>query len=465
MTTLDAARVPHPAPVRATRAHADQLVRTASTALLGGALLLVTTWWASDGGVTALGAWSTALTSVGQWTGLVASVLLLVQVLLMARLPLVEGSWGQDRLVHLHRWVGFSSFTLMLVHIVLITWGYAAGRLLETPGMFWQLVVDSPGMLLAAAGTVALVMVVVTSLRAARRRLRYESWHLMHLYAYLGVGLALPHQLWTGASFTSSPGRTLFWWSAWGTTAVAVLVWRVLLPLVRTLRHELVVAGVVHEAPDVVTVHLTGRHLHRMRVSPGQYFNWRFLDREGWTRANPYSISSAPDGRHLRVTIKHAGDGSSAASRLVPGSRVAVEGPYGRLTPRVRTRRKVALIGAGVGITPLRSLAEGLDYAPGEAVLLHRWTTEPLFAGELAHLGATRGLQVVDLPGRRRHPDSWLGDAPLADDTTLLHHWVPDLAERDVWVCGPGPWADAVRRSCLALGVPARRIHVESFGW
>lgn len=465
MTTLDAARVPHPAPVRATRAHADRLVRTASTALLGGALLLVTTWWASDGGVTALGAWSTALTSVGQWTGLVASVLLLVQVLLMARLPLLEASWGQDRLVHLHRWVGFSSFTLMLAHIVLVTWGYAAGRLLETPGMLWQLVVDSPGMLLAAAGTVALLMVVVTSLRAARRRLRYESWHLMHLYAYLGVGLALPHQLWTGASFTSSPGRTLFWWSAWGTTAAAVLVWRVLLPLVRTLRHELVVAGVVHEAPDVVTVHLTGRHLHRMRVSPGQYFNWRFLDREGWTRANPYSISAAPDGRHLRVTIKHAGDGSSAASRLVPGSRVAVEGPYGRLTPRVRTRRKVALIGAGVGITPLRSLAEGMDYGPGEAVLLHRWTSEPLFAGELAHLAATRGLQVVDLPGRRRHPESWLGDAPLVDDTTLLHGWVPDLAERDVWVCGPAPWADAVRRSCLALGVPARRIHVESFGW
>ena len=180
---------------RSTRAHADLLVRTASTALLGGALLLVTTWWASDGGLAALGSWATALTSVGQWTGLVASVLLLVQVLLMARLPLVERSWGQDRLVHLHRWIGFSSFTLMLAHIVLITWGYAAGQLLQTPAMLWQLIVDSPGMLLAAAGTLALVMVVVTSLRAARRRLRYESWHLMHLYAYLGVGLALPHQL------------------------------------------------------------------------------------------------------------------------------------------------------------------------------------------------------------------------------------------------------------------------------
>ena len=61
------------------------------------------------------------------------------------------------------------------------------------------------------AGTVCLVMVVVTSVRAARSRLRYESWHLLHLYAYLGVGLALPHQLWTGQEFLASPAATVFW--------------------------------------------------------------------------------------------------------------------------------------------------------------------------------------------------------------------------------------------------------------
>ena len=70
-------------------------------------------------------------------------------------------------------------------------------------------------MLLALAGTACLVMTVVTSVRAARARLRHESWHLLHLYAYLGVGLALPHQLWTGQEFLLSPGRTVFWWSMW----------------------------------------------------------------------------------------------------------------------------------------------------------------------------------------------------------------------------------------------------------
>ena len=62
-------------------------------------------------------------------------------------------------------------------------------------------------------------MVVVTSVKAARRRLRYESWHLLHLYAYLGVGLALPHQLWTGQEFLHSPAATLYWWTLWAAAA------------------------------------------------------------------------------------------------------------------------------------------------------------------------------------------------------------------------------------------------------
>ena len=81
-------------------------------------------------------------------------------------------------------------------------------------------------MLLAVAGTAALVMVVVTSVKRARRRLRYESWHLIHLYGYLGAGLALPHQLWTGADFLSSPAATVFWWALYGVCAGSVLVFR-----------------------------------------------------------------------------------------------------------------------------------------------------------------------------------------------------------------------------------------------
>ena len=452
-------------PTPGSPARFDAAVRLGSAVLLWAGLLLVAYWWAAGGGLQDLLGWTTALDSTGRLAGLIASVLLLAQVVLMARVPTVERAFGQDRLARLHRLVGFTSFTLMLAHIGVITWGYAGGRLRQTVATLWTLTVDYPGMLLALAGTCCLVMVVVTSIRAARRRLRYESWHLLHLYAYLGVFLALPHQLWTGQEFLASTARTVFWWSAWIATAGAVLIWRVALPLLRSARYGLRVAGVVVEAPGVVSVHLTGRD-RGLRPEAGQFFTFRFLSGRGWMRAHPYSLSAEPAGGGLRFTAKVVGDGSGALVHLRPGTRVLVEGPYGRLTERARTRRPVALIGAGVGITPLRALAESLDYAPGEAVLIHRFTDRPLFPAEFRSLSRARGLRVVQLPGHRRSPYSWLGDGvPPVDDVAALNLLVPGIGEHEVFICGPESWAADVARSARAAGVPAEHIHSESFGW
>ena len=451
------------------RSRADAAVRLGGAAVLWLGLLLVTYWWVGGRGLQDLGGWATGLDSVGRLAGLLASVLLLTQVALMARVPVLESAFGQDRLARLHRLVGFTSFNLMVGHVVAITWGYAAGELTDTPSTLWDLTLHYPGMLLAVAGTACLCLVVGTSIRAARRRTRYESWHLLHLYAYLGVGLALPHQLWTGQELVSSPGRTFFWWSAWASVAGAVLLWRVALPVWRNLRHELRVDSVVTEAPGIVSVRLTGRSLDRLPVEAGQFFSFRFLGRPGWSRANPYSLSAAPDGRSLRITVQEVGDGSADLSSLRSGTRVLVEGPYGRLSARSRTRRKVALVGAGVGMTPLRALAEGLAYAPGDAVLLQRHTQQPLFVDELATLARTRGLRVLRLPGRRRSDDSWLGDGidglGAVSDLDALRYWVPDLAERDVFVCGPEAWAGLVLADLTSAGLTSDQIHLETFAW
>src|SRR5664279_4031691 len=65
------------------------------------------------------------IVALGRLTGLLAADLLLIQVLLMARIPWVEQVWGQDELTRRHRLVGFTSFWLMCVHVVLVTLGYA----------------------------------------------------------------------------------------------------------------------------------------------------------------------------------------------------------------------------------------------------------------------------------------------------------------------------------------------------
>jgi predicted ferric reductase len=431
--------------------------------------VVVVVVWVAGPGVRQLGAPGGLLDAIGRLTGLVSADLLLVQVLLMARIPWVERSYGQDELARRHRLVGFTSFTLLVAHIVLITLGYAAADGIDVVAEAWSLVTTYAGMLLATAGSALLVMVAVTSTRAARRRLRYESWHLLHLYAYLGVGLALPHQIWTGTDFSGSPAAIAYWWTAYAVTAASVLVWRLGLPILRNLRHRLVVERVVREGPGVVSVHLRGRDLDRLPAAAGQFFVWRFLHGTGWTRGNPFSLSAAPDGRSLRITAKDLGTGSGRLTALPRGTRVLFEGPYGRLTDDVRRGHKVTMIASGIGITPLRALLEEMPYAPGDAVLLHRVgaASEFLFHRELDELAAHRGVRIVHLPGRRiPDRDSWLpGSWAALSDRDALRRMVPDIAEHDVYVCGPDAWTDAVVASARQADVPDEQIHTERFAW
>jgi ferredoxin-NADP reductase/DMSO/TMAO reductase YedYZ heme-binding membrane subunit len=432
-------------------------------------LLVVVALWVSGGGIEALTNPLSAdgLSALGRLTGLVSADLLLVQVLLMARIPFVERAFGQDDLARRHRLVGFWSFNLLLAHVVLITLGYAGGA--NVIAEFVTLVLDYPAMLLALAGALALTLVVVTSIRAARRRLRYEDWHLLHLYAYLGVGLALPHQLWTGQDFLDSPAATVYWWTLWTAAAGAVLVWRVGVPLYRSARHGLVVERVVPEGAGVISVIMRGRDLERLRASAGQFFTWRFLDGHGWTRGNPYSLSAAPTPTHLRISARNLGDGSGRLARLKPGTRVLVEGPYGRMHPGVRTRRKVTLLAAGIGVTPLRAVLEDLEQGPGDVTLIYRAHSrgDVVLQQELEALVAAKGARVYYALGPRiTDRRSWLPQAAAhLDDVTALRHLVPDVAEHDVFVCGAVPWMEAARDACLAAGVPPERIHLERFSW
>lgn len=432
-------------------------------------LLVVTALWTANGGLQNLSGSADTLISLGRLAGLLSADLLLIQALLMARIPFVEQAYGQDKLAWRHRLVGFTSFTLMLAHIALVILGYAGTGRLGVFGQTWDLVAHYPGMLLATAASGLLVLVVVTSLRASRAALRYESWHLLHLYAYLGIGLSIPHEVWTGADFTASPLSRLYWWTLYATALGAILVWRVGVPVVRSLRHGLVVHRVVREAPGVVSVHLRGRQLHRLRAAAGQFFTWRFLDGSGWTRGHPYSLSAPPTHDSMRITVKNLGDGSAHLARLRPGTRVLIEGPYGRLHGGVRTRRKVTLLASGIGIAPMRALLQDLDYAPGDLTLIYRarQARELIFRREIDEIADARGARVFYVLGQRlRNRASWLPEtAAHLSDPAALRELVPDIPHHDVYICGADAWMDAVQTAARAAGVPAANIHLERFSW
>jgi len=313
----------------------------------------------------------------------------------------------------------------------------------------------------------------VTSLVAVRRRFPYEFWYVVHLLTYAAVATSIPHQFSVGGLFAAGTWQRWYWLAICIYTGSALVYFRVLEPVLASARHQLTVAGVEAVAPGVVNIVMKGRKLNLLAETGGRFFIWRFLAPGMWWHPHPFSLSAepvfnGPNGQGtLRVTVRNLGDGSARLLRLRKGTKVALEGPYGLLSTAARTRNKVVMIGAGIGITPLRALLESTPFAPGEAtVLLRGHTGQELYLGdEILDLCQARGVRLFHLTGPRSHGRStWLSEDAVQNGYSLTSY-VPDIAEADVYVCGPAAWAANVIADAGKAGVPEEQIHHERFDW
>jgi predicted ferric reductase len=396
---------------------------------------------------------SNTLIVLGRLAGLYGALLMAFQLVLVARLPWLDRRIGMDRLTSWHRWTGFGLLWTLLAHAVLITFGYAESSDLDPVNQIVDLAETVEGVLRAVVAFGIIFVVGAVSARSARRRLAYETWHFIHLYTYVAVVLAFTHQVAVGTTFTASDAAMAYWYGLWGVALGSVALGRLVLPLWRNWRHQLRVTAVVPESDNVVSVYMTGRDLDRMPARAGQFFLWRFMTRDRWWQANPFSLSAAPDGRTLRLTAKAAGDGSSSLRHVKVGTRVFAEGPYGAFTAMHRTRPESVLIAGGVGVTPIRALLEELH---GHAVVIYRVATDrdAVLYDELRDLALAKGAELHLVTG------------PAVPDRLApgeLARLVPDIAGRDVFLCGPPPMMNAVLGSLRELDVPKPQIHFERF--
>jgi predicted ferric reductase len=410
--------------------------------------------WYRNGGISSVHGLGDLWTTIGRITGLLGAYFLLIQVLLLARLPWLTGF---DRMTVWHRRNGKLCLYLVLAHVVFITIGYASLDHLSIPSEISSLLNNYPGMLAATIGTGLMIVTVVTSLVIVQRRLRYEAWYLVHFTGYASIGLAWFHEIPTGNELVLNPTAAAYWTALYLATLALLVLFRVLQPTIRGFFHDLRVAEVREEGPGVVSVRITGRRLDRLQARAGQFFLWRFLTANRWWEAHPFSLSAAPDGRSLRITAKNLGDFSGHLGEIKPGTRISAEGPFGVFTADASRNPQVALIAGGIGITPIRALMEEMA---GDLVVIYRVVREEdaIFAEELGTLAKERGIRLIYVIGDHAAPG---GDRLLSPEH--LRELVPDLPSRDVYICGPPGMARIIERNVRAANVPRRHIHTERF--
>ncbi|WP_294636384.1 hybrid-cluster NAD(P)-dependent oxidoreductase [uncultured Aquabacterium sp.] len=240
------------------------------------------------------------------------------------------------------------------------------------------------------------------------------------------------------------------------------------------------------ETHDVKTFVFNTPSPRRFAYLPGQFLTLSVpIGPGGETVQRSYTISSSPTRPdRLSITVKRVPGGPMSNwlhDHLQAGMQVDALGPAGEFSCFAKggplqpislggaDRPRYLFVSGGSGITPLMSMTRALSDLSTDADILFvhaaRSPDDLIFADELRSLARQHPrLQLAFVCEQHGSQPHWPGYRGRLD-AALLMRIAPDLRERDVYSCGPGPFMAAIRRLLAELGHPEARYREESFNF
>jgi ferredoxin-NADP reductase len=433
--------------------------------LLAGATFaaIIGFWWDSSGSSLFSWPFGTAL-AIGRVAALVAVYLVLTQVIIASGAEWVEQEFGFPRLKQLSNQLIAPFLLLLILHIVLITYGYSGG-IINPLTQLEELILNFSGVGLAAVAAVIFLAVGLVALYPQRLKVSQEVQTALSVCFYAAILLAFAHQVALGADFnlgSASLAFSIYWYLLYLFAATNLLYYRVGQPLWHLREHKFKVKKVVSEAGGAFSIYITGDHLGWFDVLPGQFAYFRFLDNQRWWRSIELCVSAMDvddlGGQYLRVTVKPTDEFSTHLRKLAPSTQVSIDGPYGVFTTDNSSRGKYLFIASGMGIAPVRYLLDELADKGTDIVLVHesKSTKEAVFASEIEKLERKfKNLKVVDLYASEAANSSQYG---LIDKAFILKN-AADLQEREAFVSGPADRVKQIAKTLSLMGFAKDNLH------
>ena len=236
------------------------------------------------------------------------------------------------------------------------------------------------------------------------------------------------------------------------------------------------VVGRAQETPDILSLVIQPRDGAAVAFLPGQHVPVRLAAGSGEALIRTYSVSSAPSDGYVRISVKAQGPASRFLHEQVRvGDTLQVRAPLGSFTLASEAERPVVLIGAGVGVTPLISMARELV---GQLERQQRQARVYLFqsARTLQQLPFQAELQALVQRAAGRFQVLRALSNPAADTLPGEGYELAGrlgfkqvqarlgLDDYDFYLCGPASFTQDMYDGLHAINVPDARIHAETFG-
>ncbi len=423
--------------------------------------LIMYFWWTGSSFLFVDADTSSVAIAFGKLFGLFAQVTILLQLVLIGKISWIEQLFGHDKMNKIHRWLGYSVAFFFLFHPLFLVYGYAQQAHVGMTAQFIRFLSSWEDILGACVGFMIFVAIILVSLPPIRRKLKYEYWYFTHLSVYLAIGLVFSHQIATGPV---ARGAGLAYWLILNFAVGGVYVaYRFIRPLYVFNKHRFYVDKIVSESDDVYSVYIKGRELASFTFQAGQFANYTFLQKGLWY-THPFSFSVAPNGEYIRFTAKALGDFTKRIPQIKPGTYVIVDGPLGVFTEKKSHREKYLFIAGGIGITPIRALAESLSDKPSSDMVLlygNRSVKDTVFKEELDEYVKATKLVLSNPTAEEESAQYEKGYI----DKEKIERLVPDVKDREIYICGPLQMMDSVVALLEAMGIPKQQIHFERFGY
>lgn len=399
-------------------------------------------------------------------------------------------SWPNRRipLANLHKWTGYSTLFLALLHPAILPFTSVAKFTLWDILLPINAPVQPVVFTIGAVAIYSLIFVCITAY--LRARFKYDFWKQLHYVSYGVIILSAVHGVLANPAIKEE--IPINWVDAGkifvevcALICTALIVWRITggravrrnalqnqkRNASKVWRGFLRVDSVVNIGPDVKTVRFVrpDNEVLPFDFKPGQYLSFRLMDGDKPLIRN-YSISSAPfERRYCEVTVKRIDGGVGSTffhTHVQPNNLLECTGAYGDFVFTGDEVNRVFLIGGGIGVTPLISVLKHLASIQWEhpifLIFAVRTPDYIIFHKELQAIQSALPcfkylILPTDITGTQ-----WVGPSGFINGD-LVSQFVPDVTSCRIHLCGPTPMMDATIALLTNLGVPRNQILTELF--
>ncbi|MBM9535799.1 ferredoxin reductase family protein [Desulfobulbus alkaliphilus] len=394
---------------------------------------------------------------IGKVLGMVAGVLLLIQLLWSARIRFLDRIFGLNNLFRFHRLMGITIAACALLHPILV---YLPDNTLIIPltKRYWPELVGL-GLLLC------ILSMAITSTFRSSLRLPYEFWRTAHRVAAVVVtaGLAV-HVLNVSDSFGRGVPQTATYW--------AIGLWVLLFAWMTAHRFWIrirphTVAAVEPAGRDTVRLCVRPRTGRAFAYAPGQFAFIRIRSAGVRSEEHPFTIASSPQRpKELEFVIRLCGDWTRSIATVQPGDQISIDGPYGIFSHfRCNGHAELVMIAGGIGITPMLSMLRYMADSNDHRKITLIWSNKT--KDDVVLVDTFRELESR-LPGLRMHLFFTRGpEAATTGDRlnrVILERLLMDSGrDAAVFICGPEGMMAGVAKVLPGLGFSHQRIFTERF--